>query len=187
MISRASLFFVVLLALLLPVLTFGQGTTARDSQHPNADLHMSPSGMKDLAKEEAAQREMNEAACVGLKKAEAAMRQVIGRVLSDNKDDANFVKAFNAAQDAWVAFRGAHLDALYPGPEKKATYGSVYPMCECSALEALTRDRTRQLTELWIRGTVDGDVCVGSLATHAARKRPAARPTAAKSAANSHI
>lgn len=46
-----------------------------------------------------------------------------------------FLKTFKASQLAWLKFRDAQVDALYPtqpGQSKQATYGSVYPSCNCA-------------------------------------------------------
>jgi len=72
--------------------------SAPDSHRPATELHTSPFAVKQLNKEEQTQGEMNGEACAGLKKAEAAMQRAIDRVLSENRDDANFAKAFGAAQ-----------------------------------------------------------------------------------------
>lgn len=33
-----------------------------------------------------------------------------------------------AAGEAWLAYRDAYMDAMYPAKNKQAEYGSVYPM-----------------------------------------------------------
>jgi uncharacterized protein YecT (DUF1311 family) len=50
-----------------------------------------------------------------------------------------------AAEKAWVAYRDAYMEAMYPAEDKQAEYGSVYPM-EADLLRAkLTQ---RQVTAL---------------------------------------
>ena len=114
------------------------------------------------------QSEMNEQACAGLKKAEAAMQHTADQVLAANASDPNFVKAFNAAQASWLAFRDAHITALYPDPAPNA-YGTVNTMCKCMQLEALTKERTMQIRDTWIKGTIPSDACIGSQAVHQPR------------------
>ena len=107
------------------------------------------------------QAEMNAKACSGYKKADAELNSIYKRILSINAKDSDFANALRAAQAAWIAFRDAHLKSLYSDPSENA-YGSVNPMCRCIVLEQLTAERTRQLREIWIRGTPEGDVCAGS-------------------------
>ena len=104
-----------------------------------------------------------EAACNKLKGAEATLNQIYGQVLKTKASDAYFVKAFREAQAAWVAFRDAHVRAIYPDPDPRA-YGSANSMCRCSILEEMTAQRSRELRRLWIDGIDEGDVCAGSRA-----------------------
>lgn len=81
------------------------------------------------------QDEMNQEACVEYKKADAELNKVFQQVLNDYKTDALFVRKMKIAQRAWVAYRDAHVDSLYPiGPTANPClqYGTVYPMCRCT-------------------------------------------------------
>lgn len=60
------------------------------------------------------------------------------------------------AQRAWLAFRDAHLAAMYP-PEDRKLHGSARPMCTPLLLTELTVARTKQLEAYLER--VEGDVC----------------------------
>lgn len=49
---------------------------------------------------------------------------------------------------AWVAYRDAYLEAMYPAKDKQAAYGSIFPM-EMGLLRAkVTRDQIQALREL---------------------------------------
>jgi uncharacterized protein YecT (DUF1311 family) len=76
--------------------------------------------------------------------------------------DAAFVAGFRGAQRAWIAFRDAHMKAIFPDPNPRLAYGSAISMCDCGELEQMTAERTKQLRQLWIEGGVEGDVCAGS-------------------------
>jgi uncharacterized protein YecT (DUF1311 family) len=106
------------------------------------------------------QKDLTEQACGKLKKADSELNRVYQQVLTANAGNAALVKALREAQRAWTVFRDAHVRSIYPEPEPMA-YGSVNPMCRCGTLEQLTIQRSKQLQELWIDGTVD-DVCAGS-------------------------
>jgi uncharacterized protein YecT (DUF1311 family) len=107
------------------------------------------------------QAELAEQACGKFKKADSELNRVYQQILTANTGDTRLVKALREAQRAWIAFRDAHVRSIYPDPDPMA-YGSVNPMCRCGILEQLTIQRSEQLRELWIDGTVEGDVCAGS-------------------------
>ncbi len=100
-------------------------------------------------------------ACEDYKAADLELNSVYQQVLKAHGDDKLFQDALKDAQRAWVKFRDAEMKALYPEPNKRFMYGSVYPMCECGALAKLTRERTATLSE-WLTQQQEGDVCSGS-------------------------
>ena len=106
------------------------------------------------------QFEMNQEACGKYKKADAELNRIYQRVLRDYAGDKNFIQKMKLAQRAWLTFRDAHLNSIYPDPTP-GTYGSVNPMCRCIILEGLTIDRINALRE-WADGIQEGDVCGGS-------------------------
>lgn len=108
------------------------------------------------------QAEMNESACQEFKKADAELNATYAKIRSEYKDDAAFLEKLQKAQKAWMAFRDAELEALYPAADKAAEYGSVFPMCLCTAQAALTAQRVEQLKR-WVDGVEEGDVCSGSV------------------------
>jgi uncharacterized protein YecT (DUF1311 family) len=108
------------------------------------------------------QMELNQQACNAYKKADAEMNRLYRQILADNSKARLFVQKMRAAQRAWLAFRDAHLEALYPAANKREAYGSIHPMCECNELEKVTAERTKVLQQ-WIEGIPEGDVCAGSI------------------------
>jgi uncharacterized protein YecT (DUF1311 family) len=86
------------------------------------------------------------------------------RILREYAADSVFVNKLQAAQQAWLKFRDAEIRALYPEEDKLANYGSAWPMCYDEELTRLTQQRTREL-EQWLKGTMEGDVCAGSVRT----------------------
>lgn len=108
------------------------------------------------------QMEMNICAGRLLQSADLELNSVYSAVLKQHASDESFVKKLKIAQRAWVAWRDAELDALYPNENPPTEYGSVFPMCRNSKLEQLTRERTKQLKQ-WLDGTKEGDVCAGSI------------------------
>jgi uncharacterized protein YecT (DUF1311 family) len=107
------------------------------------------------------QSEMNAEACGKYKKADAELNRVYQKIMRDYAGDKNFIQKMKIAQRAWIAFRDAHLDSLYPESDSQYHYGSVNPMCRCMELESLTQYRINLLRE-WADGVQEGDVCSGS-------------------------
>jgi uncharacterized protein YecT (DUF1311 family) len=108
--------------------------------------------------------EMNWDACNSYKAADKVLNQVYNQVLRARVADKNFVDAFKAAERAWLVFRDAHLNAVYPDPDPLVAYGHINPACRCALLEAMTLERTKELRKLWIEGTGEDDACAGSSA-----------------------
>jgi len=69
-------------------------------------------------------------------------------LLSKLKDNDNATKKLSAAQRAWLAFKDAHIQELYPAGEKQAEYGSKYPMCYAQVATEMTKERTAQLRKM---------------------------------------
>lgn len=109
------------------------------------------------------QEEMSGDVCEDYRAADAELNATYQAVVKRYQDDPQFLKALKKAQRAWIAFRDAELDALYPAEDKRMEYGSVYPMCECGVLAEMTRSRVMALN-LWLPSEEDGegDVCTGS-------------------------
>jgi uncharacterized protein YecT (DUF1311 family) len=108
------------------------------------------------------QAKLNDEACSEFQKADEEMNSIYKQILIQYKDDSIFIEKLKVAQRAWLLFRDAHLESLYPEEDKLLYYGSVYSMCRCIALAGLTRKRTEEL-KLWLTGMEEGDVCGGSI------------------------
>lgn len=107
------------------------------------------------------QADMNETAHVEYTGADAELNRVYRQVLEARKADLEFVLKFKAAQRAWIVFREAEVQALFPAADKRGAYGTVYPLCRWQALTELTRERTKQL-KAWTEPPAEGDTCAGS-------------------------
>jgi uncharacterized protein YecT (DUF1311 family) len=108
------------------------------------------------------QMELNKQACDEYKKVDAEMNRVYQTVVKDYAGDRTFIASLRKAQLAWISYRDAHLDSLYPGDASQ--YGSVNTMCRCNQLAELTEERTKKLKQ-WADGIEEGDVCAGSVKT----------------------
>lgn len=110
------------------------------------------------------QAEMNKDACGKFAQADAELNSVYQRVLTEYAAETRFTDKLEAAQRAWITFRDAHLEALYPQADKQQEYGSVYPMCRCFALTEITKRRVDELKP-WLNGLLEGESCRGSVKT----------------------
>ncbi|HEV2761538.1 MAG TPA: lysozyme inhibitor LprI family protein [Pyrinomonadaceae bacterium] len=104
------------------------------------------------------QQAMNLCASREFEQADAELNRVYKQLLAANKEDGLFAEKLTAAERAWVAFRDAHMESLYPQTDNpQAAYGSVYPMCFMRAKAGLTRERTKHLRAML--DAPEGDVC----------------------------
>jgi uncharacterized protein YecT (DUF1311 family) len=111
------------------------------------------------------QNEMNADACANAKKTNEKLNKIYNQILREYKNDKVFIEKIRKSQRAWLVFRNAEMEAMFPPPIVDGgtyKYGSVYPMCACVWEQNYTNDRIKQL-EKWISGTEEGDVCGGSI------------------------
>lgn len=106
------------------------------------------------------QADMNNQAYQDFKKADDDLNKVYKQVLEKYKDDKVFIAKFKKAELAWIKFKDAEIEVIYPD-EDKSNYGSVYPMCVNGIATEMTKQRTKKL-KLWLKGIQEGDVCAGS-------------------------
>lgn len=127
-------------------------------------LLMLPGGsIADFCADEArTQLDVNYCAADDFKHADDELNALYGRILSEYADDSQFIAKFRAAQRAWLKFRDAEMEALFPHGEEAGYYGSVYPMCQSRWLKVLTEERIAQLRK-WSGKAEEGDVCSGSI------------------------
>jgi len=94
------------------------------------------------------QMEMNACASQKAARSDAELNEVYRKLLSQAASQQEAVAKIKAAERAWVAYRDAYMDAMYPAKDKQAEYGSVYPM-EADLLRAkLTQQQVVALKEL---------------------------------------
>lgn len=108
------------------------------------------------------QLEINSAAQNEFELSEQKMDSVFAAILVEYENAPEFISSLKKAQEAWIIFRDAHLESIYPEKDKRAYYGSVYPFCSSNILTQLNKQRTEQL-KTWLKGTEEGDMCAGSV------------------------
>jgi uncharacterized protein YecT (DUF1311 family) len=100
--------------------------------------------------------------CSQYNQANSELNKVYQQILREYGKDALFIQKLKAAQRAWLIFRDAHVESLYPEKDKLSAYGTVYRDCFCQSMAELTSKRTEQLRR-WIEGWKEGEVCAGSV------------------------
>ncbi len=94
------------------------------------------------------QGEMNACASEEAARVDAQLNDVYRKLLSQAASQQEAVAKIKAAEKAWIAYRDAYVDAMYPAKDKQAEYGSIYPM-EADLLRAkLTERQVTALKEL---------------------------------------
>ena len=108
------------------------------------------------------QLEMNECAQSILKNADSELTKVYHSIKEKYKHDSVFINKLVIAQRAWIKYRDAQIDMIYPHSTEHLYYGSVFPMCMSLKLAELTTERTKVLMQ-WLTGLSDGNGCSGSI------------------------
>lgn len=109
------------------------------------------------------QEEMASCATKELKAAEAELHQVYQHVHKLYQHDPIFLSKLDATHKAWLQFRDAQLALKYPHQDKGQTYyGNSFSMCYTQTMMQLTQAAVVTLKQ-WETGTVEGDVCAGSM------------------------
>ena len=94
------------------------------------------------------QAEMNVCASDEAGRVDTELNEVYRKLLSQAGSQEDAVAKIKAAERAWIAYRDAYVDAMYPAKDKQAEYGSVYPM-EANLVRAkLTQRQVTALKEL---------------------------------------
>jgi uncharacterized protein YecT (DUF1311 family) len=106
------------------------------------------------------QTDLNQTACGEFDQVDQSLNRVYQQIRQRYQGDPDFLNKLKLSQRAWIAFRDAELEALYPDENKQISYGSIYPMCVCGEKARLTQERIDQLRR-WLE-VEEGDGCAGS-------------------------
>ena len=107
------------------------------------------------------QAEMNDEASAAFHKQDKILNDTYKEILKLYIDDTIFTKKLRIAQRAWIAYRDAYVQSVFP---EDSGYGSVYPVCYYNLMQSLTEERIKEL-KAWLDGDEEGDVCSGSIKT----------------------
>ncbi len=94
------------------------------------------------------QMAMNACAREEVLRTEAELNDIYQKLLTAVGHQPTGVEKIKAAEGAWIAYRDAYTDAMYPAKGKQAAYGSIFPM-EADLLRAkLTQVQIAALKDL---------------------------------------
>jgi uncharacterized protein YecT (DUF1311 family) len=120
-----------------------------------------PNTLSDCQKKATTQRELEVCADLEFRRVDAVMESIYQQLLSKAKGDATAERKIRDAQQLWLAFRDAQLEATYPHEDKQREYGSAYPMCVLHLKTELTKERTKMLSKML--NPIEGEVCHAGL------------------------
>jgi uncharacterized protein YecT (DUF1311 family) len=105
------------------------------------------------------QADINNCAAYASNKADAELNRVYQQLLRNHAGQKNYIAKLEVAQEAWVKFRNAHVEFLYPelNEGQVRAEGTAYPMCRAMEITRLTRERIKDLESLL--NPKEGDVC----------------------------
>ena len=96
---------------------------------------------------------MNACASEEAARDDAELNREYRKLLSIAGKDHERVAKIESMERAWIAFRDAYLDAMYPAKDKQAEYGSIFPMEADMVRAKLTRQQIAALRELQTQGS----------------------------------
>lgn len=108
------------------------------------------------------QLEMNQTAQHIYEGVEHERAEALAMIRKIYADEAQFLTALTASENAWEVYRDAFMESLFPGDNKRLIYGSVYPLVYHDYKTTLTRQHIETLS-LWLQGKEEGDMGLGSV------------------------
>ncbi len=94
------------------------------------------------------QHDMNACANEEAKRVDDELNKVYKLLLSKVSGDKLATAKIRAAQKAWLAYRDAYLEAMYPAKDKPVEYGSILPMESDLLTAKLTRQQILALQDI---------------------------------------
>ena len=121
---------------------------APGSRHSAPGLAQDSAQYRACNDEAKTQGEMNACASEEAARVDTELNTVYRKLLSKAASQPEAVAKIKASERAWITYRDAYMEAMYPAKDKQAQYGSVYPM-EADLLKAkLTRQQVAAVEEM---------------------------------------
>ena len=94
------------------------------------------------------QADMNACADQEFKRVDTRLNNTYRSLLAKTAQQPETAAKIKSAQKAWLVFRDAYLEAMYPATDKQTEYGSIYPMQLALLRAKLTRQQSAALKDL---------------------------------------
>jgi uncharacterized protein YecT (DUF1311 family) len=94
------------------------------------------------------QAEMNVCANEEATRTDTELNNVYRTLLSKAGSQQEAVAKIQNAERAWIAYRNAYIDAMYPAKNKQTEYGTMYPMVVALLQAKLMRQQVAALKDL---------------------------------------
>jgi uncharacterized protein YecT (DUF1311 family) len=94
------------------------------------------------------QAAMNACADQELRRVDTELNGTYRALMAKTAQQAETAAKIKSAQKAWLVFRDAYLEAMYPAAQKQTEYGSMYPMQVGLLRAKLSRQQTAALKDL---------------------------------------
>jgi uncharacterized protein YecT (DUF1311 family) len=91
---------------------------------------------------------MNACASAEATREDKELNSVYAEVLVKAAGKPEYAEKVKAAERAWVAYRDAYIEAMYPAKDKQTEYGSMYPLNVDLLRAKLTQRQALALREL---------------------------------------
>jgi uncharacterized protein YecT (DUF1311 family) len=94
-------------------------------------------------------------ACAGQerKRADTELNSSYRALLAKTAKQPETAAKIRTAQESWLVYRDAYLEAMFPAADKQTEYGSIYPMQLALLGAKLTRQQTAALKALFRQHT----------------------------------
>jgi uncharacterized protein YecT (DUF1311 family) len=94
------------------------------------------------------QSEINRCFSEEVRRAELELKDVNQKLLTALAQDKQTIAKVTAAEKAWVAYRDAYIEAMWPAENKQATYGTIFRANALGLRAKLTRQHIEDVKEL---------------------------------------
>ena len=83
-----------------------------------------------------------------LRRADRDLNSAYQRLLSEVREQPGVIDKIKAMERAWVIYRDAYVEAMYPAADKQAAYGTMFVVENLLLRARLKRDQIAALTTL---------------------------------------
>ena len=111
---------------------------------------------KDCYQTAMTQTDINICSGKKLKDSDNELNRVYQEIKAKYAKNPDFLKKLKASQLAWIKFRDAEIEALFP-VEEPGYYGSSMPMCRGDWMRKITNQRISELKR-WLEPAKDGEM-----------------------------